>query len=183
MYGMIHRAMKDMISELLGKEAWFALEKKLQIGPAELLTGMVYEDALTLDIVAEAAVRLNLTVDECLFEFGKYWIRYADRGSFSSIMDFTGRNLPNFINNLDHLHLAVSAAMPGTRLPSFRTLQSSNGHLEVEYRSDRVGMENFVCGLFQGLLERFCVDGQVLIVSRGEKSIIFDIRYQDRDSA
>lgn len=183
MYGMIHRAMREMISEQLGKEAWLALEKKLQIGPAELLTGMVYEDALTLEIIAEAAARLNLTVDECLLEFGKYWIRYADRGAFSSIMNFTGQNLQNFINNLDHMHLAVSAAMPGTRLPSFTTLQISKDHLIVEYRSDRVGMEKFVQGLFQGLLERFRADGQVSVTSRKEKSIVFDIRYEGRDSA
>ncbi len=183
MHGMIHRAMMEMISEQLGKEAWVALEKKLQIGPAELLTGMVYEDALTLDIVAEAAARLNLTVEECLLEFGKYWIRYADSGPFSSIMDFTGRNLHNFINNLDHMHLAVSAAMPGTRLPSFTTLQTSKDHLVVEYRSDRVGMEKFVQGLLNGILERFRADGEVSVISRGENSIVFDIRYQARDCA
>lgn len=183
MYGMIHRAMKEMISEQLGTEAWVALEKKLQIGPAELLMGMVYDDALTLDIVAEAAARLNLTVDECLSEFGRYWIRYADKGPFSSIMNFTGQNLHVFINNLDQMHLAVSAAMPGTRLPSFKTIQSSKGHVVVEYRSDRVGMENFVCGLFEGLMERFRVDGQVSIESRKEKSVIFYIRYRGRDLA
>jgi methionyl-tRNA formyltransferase len=29
----------------------YALEQKLEIGPTELLTGMVYDDALTLEIV------------------------------------------------------------------------------------------------------------------------------------
>lgn len=183
MYGMIHRAMKDMVCEQLGKEAWFALEKKLHIGPAELLTGMVYDDALTLDIVTEAAARLNLTVEECLLEFGRYWIRFADKGAFSSIMNFTGQNFHNFINNLDHMHLAVSAAMPGTRLPSFTTLQCSEDHLVVEYRSERIGMENFVRGLFQGLLERFRCEGQVSVESRGEHFIVFEIRYQGRKSA
>lgn len=179
MYGMIHRAMRQMVFEQLGEEAWLALEHRLKIGPTELLTGMVYEDTLTFEIVAEAAARFNLTVDECLFEFGRYWIRYAEQGSLSSIMTFTGQDLATFIANLDRLHLAVGAAMPGTRLPSFTTLERNSGHLVVEYRSDRMGLENFVCGLFHGLMDRFDTHGDVAITSRGETSVVFDIRYHD----
>lgn len=179
MYGMIHRAMRQMVFEQLGEEAWLALEQRLGIGPTELLTGMVYEDALTLEIIGEAAARFNLTVDECLVEFGRYWIRYAEQGSLASIMKFTGQNLASFIKNLDRLHLAVGAAMPGTQLPSFTTLESSDGYLKVEYRSDRVGMEKFVYGLFLGLMHRFAAHGDITVASRGEKTIVFDIRYQD----
>lgn len=176
---MIHRAMRQMIFEQLGQEAWLALEQKIGIGPPELLTTMVYEDALTHEIISEAAARLNLTFDECLTEFGRYWIRYADQGSLSPILKFTGQSLPSFVSNLDRLHLAVGAAMPGTQLPSFALLNSEEGHLSVQYRSDRIGMEKFVCGLFLGLMERFSLIGDVTIVSRGENSIVFDIQYQD----
>lgn len=180
MYGMIHRAMRQMVHEELGEEAWLALEQKLDIGPTELLTGMVYDDALTMEIVAEAAVRLNLSVEQCLFAFGAYWVRFAGQGSLSSIMKFTGQDLASFIANLDRLHLAVGAAMPGARLPSFTTLESAPGHLVVEYRSDRVGLEPFVQGLLQGLMDRFHACGEISVVRRGKKFILFDIRYQDK---
>ncbi len=180
MYGMIHRAMRQMVQEELGEDAWLALEQKLEIGPTELLTGMVYDDALTLDIVSEAAARLNLSVEQCLEAFGQYWVRFAGQGSLSSIMKFTGQNLANFITNLDRLHLAVGAAMPGARLPAFTTLENAPGHLVVEYHSDRVGLEPFVKGLLQGLMDRFQTRGEIAVVRRGEKSITFDIRYQDK---
>jgi len=180
MYGMIHRAMRQMVQEELGEEAWLALEQKLDIGPTELLTGMVYDDALTLEIVAEAAARFNLSVDQILEAFGQYWVRFAGQGSLSSIMKFTGQNLASFITNLDRLHLAVGSAMPGARLPTFSTLENAPGHLVVEYRSDRVGMEPFVKGLLQGLMDRFNACGEIAVVDRGEKTILFDIRYQDK---
>lgn len=179
MYGMIHRALRQMVNEQLGEEAWKALEKKLNIGPTELLTAMAYDDALTFRIVAEAADRLNLPIDECLFAFGSYWIRYADQGSLSSIMNFTGATLPSFIANLDRLHLAVGAAMPGTRLPAFSTLESTSHFMLVEYRSERTGMEEFVRGLFFGLMEKFHVLGTVEIVDRSANAVQFAIRYQD----
>jgi guanylate cyclase soluble subunit beta len=181
MYGMIHRAMRHMVLEKLGEDAWLALEQKLDIGPMDLLTGKLYEDALTLEIISEAAARLNLPVDQCLIEFGQYWVRYADQGSLASVMKFTGQNLASFIANLDRLHLAVGAAMPGARLPAFATLQSEPGHLLVEYRSERAGFEPFVMGLLQGLMNRFHTRGQVQVARRGEQCVIFDIRYQDRD--
>jgi len=98
----------------------------------------------------------------------------------SSIMKFTGQNLASFITNLDRLHLAVGSAMPGARLPTFSTLENAPGHLVVEYRSDRVGMEPFVKGLLQGLMDRFDACGEIAVVHRGEKTILFDIRYQDK---
>jgi hypothetical protein len=180
MYGMIHRAMRNMVHDELGEEAWLALEQKLKIGPMDLLTGKVYDDALTLEIITEAAAMLNLTVEKCLIEFGRYWIRYTDQGSLASVMNFTGQNLANFIKNLDRLHLAVGAAMPDARLPSFSTLCNDPGHIVVEYRSERVGLEPFVMGLLQGLMHRFHARGDIEVASRGEQFVIFDIRYQDR---
>jgi guanylate cyclase soluble subunit beta len=181
MYGMIHRAMRNMVHEELGEEAWLALEQKLKIGPMDLLTGKVYDDALTLEIITEAAAMLNLAVGQCLIEFGRYWIRYVDQGSLVSVMNFTGQNLASFIKNLDRLHLAVGAAMPDARLPAFSTLCNDPGHIVVEYRSERVGLEPFVMGLLQGLMDRFHARGDIEVASRGEQFVIFDIRYQDRD--
>ena len=181
MYGMIHRAMRNMVHEELGEEAWLALEQKLKIGPMDLLTGKVYDDALTLEIITEAASMLNLAVGQCLIEFGRYWIRYVDQGSLASVMNFTGQNLASFIKNLDRLHLAVGAAMPDARLPAFSTLCNDPGHIVVEYRSERVGLEPFVMGLLQGLMDRFHACGDIEVASRGEQFVIFDIRYQDRD--
>ena len=181
MYGMIHRAMRNMVHEELGEDAWLALEQKLNIGPMDLLTGKVYDDALTLDIITEAAAMLNLAVGQCLIEFGRYWIRYVDQGSLASVMNFTGQNLASFIKNLDRLHLAVGAAMPDARLPAFSTLCNDPGHIVVEYRSERVGLEPFVMGLLQGLMDRFHARGDIEVASRGEQFVIFDIRYQDRD--
>jgi hypothetical protein len=181
MYGMIHRAMRNMVQEQLGEDAWLGLQQKLKIGPMDLLTGKVYDDALTWEIISEAAVRLNLSVDQCLIAFGQYWVRYVDQGSLASVMNFTGQDLASFINNLNRLHLAVGAAMPDARLPTFATIRSEPGHLVVEYRSERVGFEPFVLGLLQGLMHRFHTSGQIEVLSRAEQCITFDIRYQDSD--
>lgn len=179
MYGMIHRGIRSMVQDKLGEDAWFALEQKIGIGPTELLTGMVYEDALTIDIISEAAARLNLPTEECLFEFGRYWIDYASRGSLASAMDLTGQDLVSFISNLDRLHLSVGMAMPGSRLPNFNVLLTEPGFLKVQYHSQRTGLEVFVSGLFYGLIERFGLIGDVRIADSSPGNAVFEIRYKD----
>lgn len=179
MYGMIHRAVRQMIYDQLGEEAWQALERKLDIGPTELLTAMVYDDEVTFRIVGEASARLNLSIDECLFAFGQYWIKYAESGSLAPIMNFTGATLPSFIDNLDRLHLAVGAAMPGARLPNFTMLEHDAGRIVVEYRSERTGMDQFVSGLFHGLMLKFHTKGSVSLLNRTDGALVFEILYQD----
>lgn len=179
MYGMIHRGVRSMVQDKLGEDAWFALEQKVGIGPTELLTGMVYDDTLTIATISEAAARLNLTIHECLFEFGRYWIEYASRGSLASAMDLTGHDLVSFISNLDRLHLSVGMAMPGSRLPNFNVVLSEPGFLKVEYHSQRTGLEDFVSGLFQGLIQRFGLIGEVAIADSTAGKVVFEIRYKD----
>ncbi|MEY3876941.1 MAG: hypothetical protein RLZZ191_624 [Pseudomonadota bacterium] len=94
-------------------------------------------------------------------------------------MNFTGQDLASFIENLDRLNLAVGAAMPGARLPSFTTISKAPGQLMVEYRSDRTGLEQFVLGLFDGLITRFGATGDVQIAEHKADSIIFELQYQD----
>lgn len=164
-----------MVVDQLGEDAWNATEKKLGIGPTELITGLVYEDSLTIEIISEAAARLNLAFDDALLEFGRYWIKFAAQGPFKSFMNFTGQDLPSFISNLDRMHLAVGTAMPNAQLPSFTLIESTPHRLRIEYRSERMGLEKFVVGLLYGLMERFNTTGTVNIAARSEHATTFDI--------
>lgn len=175
MYGMIHKGIRQMVIDQIGDDVWNAIEQKLGIGPTEMVTGLVYDDALTIEIISEAAARLNLAFDDALLEFGRYWIKFAASGSFKSFMDFTGQDLPNFISNLDRMHLAVATAMPRAQLPSFTLVENTSDRLLVEYRSDRTGLEKFVVGLFHGLMDRFGTRGSVNIVRRSEHATVFEI--------
>ena len=96
-------------------------------------------------------------------------------------MDFTGQDFPSFIANLDRMHLAVATAMPKAQVPSFSLIKNSPGRMEVEYRSDRAGLEKFVIGLFQGLLDRFQRQGTVNIIGVTNQATMFEILHDHKD--
>jgi len=179
MYGMIHQAVRAMVIDELGEEEWSSIERKLGIGPSELISQSVYEDSLTFGLIASSSESLAVPINDCLERFGKYWIRFAERGSYGAIMDFTGRTFVDFIENLDRMHQAVIAAMPEAKVPSFSVVVQEEGRLLIKYQSERSGLEPFVVGLLRGLLVRFGLAGEVEPVSGLTNYSEFLVTYRD----
>lgn len=175
MYGMTHRALRQMMLDELGPAAWSKVERETGTGPADLISLCVYDDTKTVALISASAASLGLTFDETLRVFGRYWVRFAELSSFGPIMDFTGQDLITFINNLDRMHRSVVLAMPDAKVPSFVLVSETNGRLLVRYRSDRAGLGMFVIGLFEGLMDRMGEAGTVEEAGRGENSIDFAI--------
>lgn len=176
MYGMIHRCLRDVAIERLGETGWAEITAKLNIGPAEMISLNLYSDELTVSLIGCLADQLGLDFPEMLRQFGQAWVRFAQRGSFAAIMDFTGRSLGEFIANLDRMHQAVVVAMPQARVPSFVLVEESAGHLLVDYRSERAGLESFVIGLFEGLLNHYQQAGSVHLLGHDAGAARFEIR-------
>lgn len=178
MYGMIHAGIKQMVLDLKGEDAWAAIESEAGSSPLDTIPAMVYDDELTIRLLTVASQHLNLSVSQGLQAFGRYWIRFAERGSFSALLNFTGSDIASFIANLDRMHQAVVAALPDARVPSFEIVRQDHGWLQVAYRSDREGLGLFVLGLFEGLLDRFELDGSVRQVASTTNAAEFEIIYR-----
>lgn len=178
MYGMIHRGIRQLVIDSLGKDRWDELEREIGIGPAEQISLTVYDDGITSAILAAAADKLGHTVPECLRHFGRSWIGFAERGSYGSILNFLGNDLGAFVSNLDRMHQVVEAAMPEARMPSFSVIEQGPGTLRVRYISEREGFEPFVTGLLEGVLERFEIRGEVGQVQSQGNASEFLITYE-----
>lgn len=161
MYGLIHRYLRDHIIESAGEDVWRSITTELRISPADLISQEVYDDALTYELVGVASRRLGRSVDDCLASFGRFWVMRVSQDTYRAVMDFTGRDLVTFLKNLDRMHHSVAAVMPKARLPSFTLIEQNSGQLLVQYRSERTGLESFVSGLLEGLLEWFALTGEV----------------------
>ncbi|WP_082697791.1 heme NO-binding domain-containing protein [Novosphingobium fuchskuhlense] len=175
MYGMAHRALRQMMIDRLGPAAWAKVERETATGPADLISLCVYDDSKTIALIAASADKLGLSFDDALRVFGRYWVQFAELSSFGPIMDFTGQDIVTFINNLDRMHRSVVLAMPDARVPSFTLLDETRQNLRVRYRSDRTGLEAFVIGLLEGLLDRMNEKGTVEVMARAGNTIDFAI--------
>jgi hypothetical protein len=174
---MIHRGMRQMLVDEEGEAAWLAIERDLDIGPQHLISADSYDDHLTIRIVEHVARQSGKTMDECLHSFGKYWIGFAERGPYGAMMQFTGRDIAEFIANLDRMHQAIRTALPAATTPTFALLHSEAGMLRIAYCSTREGLKPFVRGLLEGLLDRFGHDGIVTEITGNSNAVEFELRY------
>ena len=177
MYGMIHVAVRKMVADELGESGWAQVLKATGYGGGEFISASTYDDGVTFALVGASAAACSQDVDAFLERLGQYWIHYASEGAYKTLMAVTGADLLTFLDNLDRLHTAVQAAMPAARLPSFTVTDSGPGYVRVSYASERTGMESFVTGLLEGLLQRFGHSGKVREVGRTGDGIDFEIVY------
>lgn len=175
MYGLIHRAMRDMVLEKLGEAAWQAIEHEQAIGPGELISMTVYEDALTMRLMGAVSSALDLPMPETLHAFGRHWVNFVYKGAYGSIMNFTGSDLLTLLRNLDRMHETVRITLPAAIVPSFAVIEQSPAAILVEYRSEREGLEPMVEGLLQGLIARFALKADVVPANPGQRPARFVI--------
>lgn len=161
MYGLIHRAMRDMVLENLGDVAWQTIEREQAIGPGELISMTVYDDSLTMRLMGAIADALDLPMQAMLHAFGRHWITFVYRGAYESIMRFTGSDLVTLLRNLDRMHQTVRITLPHAIVPSFVVIEESEHAICVEYRSEREGLEPMVTGLLEGLVEHFGLNADI----------------------
>lgn len=177
MYGMIHRAIFELVAS---QPHWATSEARfssLVSDPAGMISTSVYPDEQTHDVIKEAAALMRIPVPEFLQRLGRFWITFSENGSYRHILEFTGTGMPSFVAGLDRMHEAVVSAMPQANVPSFSLIENLPGIMVVDYRSTRQGLEPFVIGLLHGLLDRFGHHGSVEMVGRVDQATRFLIRY------
>jgi Haem-NO-binding len=177
MFGMIHRSARDMVLAQFGQTAWDTILAKAALDDSAFVSGESYPDEVTFRLITTAAEVANLSVDDTLFAFGEHWVATAWTGPYSTVLTVLGRTLSDALTNLDRMHASIQIAMPDASLPQFSILNEDETSIEIEYFSERQGLENFVRGLFSGLMKKFAVTGEVIFAPSPDGSRIFKIMF------
>ncbi|AFZ26972.1 heme NO binding protein [Cylindrospermum stagnale PCC 7417] len=155
MYGLINKAIQDMVCERFGKEAWQAIKQKAEVKVDSFLRMEKYPDDLTHRLVKVTSEIVGLSTVEVMEAFGEYWIQYTGKAGYGEIMDMGGDTLPEFLDNLDDIHTRLGVIFPQYNPPSFECDQVEDNSLKLHYHSQREGLAPMVTGLIKGLGTRF----------------------------
>ncbi|MCH2110059.1 MAG: heme NO-binding domain-containing protein [Polyangiaceae bacterium] len=155
MYGLVNKAIEELVSERFGKAAW---EKVLKVSGIEedgFVSNQPYDDAVTYKLVEAAVEILGLSSEEVLKAFGEHWVLQTATKGYGPMLDAAGSNLVEFLNNLPGLHTRVALIFPELKPPRFDVTHLGEGELTLHYWSDRPGLDSMVKGLMIGLGKRF----------------------------
>lgn len=155
MYGMVNKALEDMVVEGFGEEGWERIKTEAGVDVDVFISNQGYPDAITYQLVAAASTVLNRPATELLEAFGVHWVVKTAREGYGDLMAANGRTLPEFLLNLPNFHARVSLIFPHLQPPRFVCTDVTDQSLRLHYYSHRAGLAPLVRGLLRGLSQMF----------------------------
>lgn len=161
MYGLVNRAIEQLVVSTKGEPAWQQVCARAGVAPGGFVAMCPYDDSLTYALVHAVSEELGMPPEQVLEAFGEYWILYTADEGYAELMQSAGNDMRSFLGNLDDMHGRVESIFPQMKLPRFRVEILEGDVLRVLYGSDREGLAPMVTGLLRGVALRF---GQRVVV-------------------
>lgn len=117
MYGLVNRAMEEMVLLHHGADVWNQIKAKAEVDIDIFIANEGYPDEITYRLATAAAETLSLPIEQVLHAFGEHWILEVGSKSYSGMMEAGGRTFPEFLANLPRFHDRVSLAFPHLNPP------------------------------------------------------------------
>lgn len=175
MYGMVNKAIEDLVVTQFGAGKWAAIKEKAGVDVDVFLSNEGYPDKVTYDLVAAASEVLGLPARDILIAFGEHWVLNTARQGYGSMLEANGRTLPEFLLNLPSFHTRVAMIFPDLRPPRFECSDVEAASLKLHYHSHRPGLGDFVVGLVQGLGKMFSTPATVEVMEKKAEGADHDV--------
>jgi hypothetical protein len=150
MYGMVNKAVKELVTEQFGADKWESIKIKAN-APDDFVGFQSYDDSITYNLVGAAVEVLEIPAEKILNAFGEYWVLKIAAQSYNDLMTSTGTGFVSFLENIDGMHSRIKVTMPDLNPPSFRVKKINDTKIQIDYFSSRAGLLPFVEGLLSGL--------------------------------
>jgi hypothetical protein len=180
MYGIVNKAIEDLVIANFGEEKWEAIKERSGIDIDFFISNEPYDDDVTFKLAVAVSEEMNMSLGDVLIAFGEWWVIKTTTEKYPGLMDSGGDNLRDFLVNLPNFHNRVMLIYPKLTPPEFKVTDITDNSLCLHYFSKRQGLQEFVRGLLQGLGKMFNTPITLeLIQSRDEGSTheIFKINW------
>lgn len=151
MYGIVNKAIEDLVISNFGEEKWEAIKERSGIEIDFFISNQPYDDDITYKLAGAVSAEMNMTVSEVLQAFGEWWILKTGKEKYGGLMEAGGHSLREFLINLPAFHSRVMLIYPKLTPPEFKTSNIEEQSIHVHYFSKREGLQEFVRGLLSGL--------------------------------
>jgi hypothetical protein len=164
MYGIVNKAIQEMIVENYGIEKWNLILEKSGIDIDFFISNEPYDDDVTYVLAKTIANEMKIPVQDVLLSFGEWWVLRTAKEKYSGLMQAGGASLKEFIFNLPNFHNRVMLIYPRLTPPEFKITNIEENGVWLHYYSKREGLQEFVKGILQGLAKMYetTVDIQLL---------------------
>lgn len=183
MYGLVNKAVEDMVVTHYGEPMWEQIKAKAGVDVDVFMSNESYSDDITYRLVAAASETLGAPAEQILVGFGEHWVLHTAQEGYGGLMKAAGKSLPEFLKNLPNFHSRVSMIFPNLQPPRFECRDFADHSLKLHYFSHRPGLAPFVVGLMRGLGLMFKTPVTVSLVEAKAQGADHDVFTVAWDSA
>ncbi|EKT4510563.1 heme NO-binding domain-containing protein, partial [Flavobacterium psychrophilum] len=151
MYGIVNKAIEDLVIANFGEAKWNAIKDRTGIDIDFFISNEPYDDEITFKLALAVSQEMNMTINQVLITFGEWWVIKTTSEKYPGLMNSGGNNLRDFLVNLPNFHNRVMLIYPKLTPPEFKISNITENGLNLHYFSKRQGLQEFVRGLIQGL--------------------------------
>ena len=151
MYGIVNKAIEELVIANFGNDTWNTIKKTSGVDVDFFISNEPYDDDITYKLATAAAEETGLTISEVLISFGEWWILKTGKEKYGYLLESGGENYKDFLINLPLFHNRVMMIYPRLTPPEFKISNIEAKSLHLHYFSKRIGLQDFVRGLLQGL--------------------------------
>ena len=164
MYGIINKAIQDLVTDNFGAEKWSSVLEKSGIGVDFFISNEAYDDEVTFKLALAVADETKLSVGEVLESFGEWWILKTTKEKYGGLLKTGGSSLKEFLINLPSFHNNIMILFPKLTPPEFKVSDLQENSIHIHYFSKREGLQEFVKGLLIGLGKMYESPVEVLLI-------------------
>jgi hypothetical protein len=155
MYGIVNKAIEELVRENFGEEKWGAVKKRSGVDIDYFLSNEPYNDDITFKLAAAVSEEMKIPLDKVFEAFGEWWVLKTGKDNYGGLIEAGGDNLKVFLINLPEFHNRVMLYFPKLTPPEFKISDIEEKSVHIHYFSKRAGLREFVRGLLQGLGKMF----------------------------
>jgi hypothetical protein len=174
MYGLVNKAIQDMICHQFGHDTWQTIKKKAGVELDAFISLDSYPDEVTYSLAQAASQVLGISLAEVLEAFGEYWVLYTKRGGYGEMFRWWGDDLRSFLLNLNNMHTRIALFFPHLKPPTFECTDLGDNSLVLHYHSERRGLAPIVIGMLKGLGTVFQTPIEVTQIAHREQGAAHD---------
>lgn len=164
MYGIVNKAIEDLVIENFGEAKWHAIKERSGVDIDFFISNEPYDDEITFLLAHAVAAETGLSIDQVFNAFGEWWVLKIGKEKYGGLMAAGGKNLKEFLINLPVFHNRIMMIYPKLTPPEFRISDIQEQQLHVHYFSKRAGLREFVRGLLSGLGKMYNTPLQIELV-------------------
>jgi hypothetical protein len=165
MYGIVNKALEDLVKENFGEEKWDLILERSGVEEDFFISNEPYDDEITFKLAVSVSEEMNMPIEEVLQAFGEWWVLRTSKEKYGGLMEAGGSSLKEFLQNLPVFHNRVMLIYPKLTPPEFKVSEIKDKSLNVHYYSKREGLQEFVRGLLTGLGKMYDTKVHVELIS------------------